>query len=129
MLYKLNSENEWTPITNRVNTTVKDNILAQWNTTGLTPNSYSIKLVLCDNSIDSNKVEAIKSINILPEVLTVENMNRSDNVFYYNDNCKSIIVDDQLLNKTLKIYNSFGQIVKTIKIQEKYTKLKKEKNE
>lgn len=46
-----------------------DDILANWDTYVLSPGAYTIKLVLCDNTADSNKIEALKAINLLPKIL------------------------------------------------------------
>ncbi len=119
LLYKLNSDTTWTPITQKIYTPVRNNILTQWNTTGLVPNNYTIKLVLCDNSIDSNKVEAIKTINILPEVLSIENNNITDELFYFQNKDNTFIIDEKNIGKSLIIYNTTGKIIHKLFISQK----------
>jgi hypothetical protein len=111
LFYQMNTDTIWTSITEKIQTSVKDNILAQWNTTGLAPNNYNIKLVLCDNTPDSNKVEAIKSINILPEILSVENIDPNNPQIQYQNNIHSIVVDQKAMGEKLLIYDAMGRIV------------------
>lgn len=111
LFYQMNTDTNWVPITDKMYTSIKDNVLAQWNTAGLTPNSYSLKLVLCDNTPDSNKVEAIKAINILPEILSVENIDQNNQQIRFQNEPHSFVVDQNLIGKKLLIYDSIGRIV------------------
>jgi len=38
--------------------------LCLWNTEGLNPGSYNLRITMSDNTVDHNKVEAIKTINL-----------------------------------------------------------------
>ncbi|HTX87700.1 MAG TPA: hypothetical protein VMC08_01835 [Bacteroidales bacterium] len=62
----------WTPAGNKVFVKKYDEILANWDTHGLSPGSYILRLLMTDNTADSNQVEAIKGINLLPKILGTE---------------------------------------------------------
>lgn len=62
----------WIPLQSRVTIGKHNEILGDWDTHGLSPGAYTLKLVLCDNTTDSNKVEAVKIINLLPKILGIQ---------------------------------------------------------
>jgi len=65
-LYPMDSVNR------RITVGKHDDVLADWDTHGLSPGAYVVKLVLCDNTADSNKVEALKNMNLLPKILGIQ---------------------------------------------------------
>jgi hypothetical protein len=71
MYWQKSGDSVWHPIGNKTYTEKRDELLADWNTHGLTPGLYYIKLVLTDNTPDSNQNEAVKGINLLPEIFGV----------------------------------------------------------
>ncbi|MFA6924959.1 MAG: T9SS type A sorting domain-containing protein [Bacteroidales bacterium] len=79
LYYQKNGDMTWLPIVEKVKTEKRDEVLANWNTYGLTSGAYNLKLILCDNTVDSNKIEAVKSINLLPGFLSVKENN--NNIF------------------------------------------------
>jgi hypothetical protein len=73
MLYQKNGDTVWVPARDKVTAEKHDELLFDWNTHSLTPGNYLLKMILCDNTPDSNKVEAVKGINLLPKILSIEN--------------------------------------------------------
>jgi len=73
MYYQKSGDSLWYPIGETNYTEKRDEILAQWDTHGLSPGLYYVKLVLTDNSPDSNQNEAVKSINLLPGIFGIQN--------------------------------------------------------
>jgi hypothetical protein len=55
---------EWLNACDTMYTEVYSNELCLWNTAGLAPGSYNLRITMCDNTEDHNKVEAIKTINL-----------------------------------------------------------------
>jgi hypothetical protein len=81
LYYQKPADTTWYAIVEKVKTEMYDEVIANFNTQGLKPGQYNLKLVLCDNTVDSNKVEAIKSINLLPAILTnIEKDNNNINI-------------------------------------------------
>jgi hypothetical protein len=60
---------QWTAITPEVFNEVRSNELGLWDTQGLNPGTYSIRLNTFNNAGDS--IEAVKQITLLPSVLGV----------------------------------------------------------
>ena len=69
LFYLHPGDRSWIPVQSKMTVGKHDDILANWDTYGLSPGAYTIKLVLCDNTADSNKIEALKAINLLPKIL------------------------------------------------------------
>ncbi len=118
LLYKNNNDTNWIPITERINTPVKNNLLGKWNTTNISPNTYLIKLVLCDNSLDSNKIEAIKTIHIQPSVLGVTSDKAPNNTMFYDNYTKLLCTDNSHLGNTLNIYSLTGNLLQSYTIEQ-----------
>lgn len=116
--YKSNNDTNWISITDKITTPVKDNTLAQWNTNSLAPDNYLIKLVLCDNTIDSNKVEAIKSINILPSFLAVSVDTKQNPSIVYRQNLNTLIVNNSLIGRDLSIFDMKGILIHSQQINQ-----------
>jgi len=66
LYYQASGDLIWTEITTDSTSEVRDDILGIWDTHGLTPGQYNIKMVLRDNW--NNIVEAIKGVNLLPTI-------------------------------------------------------------
>lgn len=111
LLYKKSSDTTWIPITNRIYSLKKDTVIAEWNTSAVSPNSYQLKLVLCDNTIDSNKVEAIKAINILPEIVDISTTSFDKNSFFFDATSNSIIVSENFKDQMLSLYSVEGKLL------------------
>ena len=75
--YQKSGDTVWTAINNPVFTKVDNNILASWNTHGLTAGAYVLRLDMRDNLTDT--VDAIKGVNLLPEILLSDGETMSEN--------------------------------------------------
>ncbi len=62
LYYQMDGDSTWTPIAEDVSTQVKDGVLAVWNTTGLSPGMYFLKLTTKVSTGDS--VSVLKVINL-----------------------------------------------------------------
>ena len=116
LLYKKGSDTTWIPITERVFNAAKDTVIAEWNTASIAPDSYQLKLVLCDNTIDSNKVEAIKAINILPAIVGISTTSSNQSRFFFDAVSNSLVVSDNLFGSTLSIYSVEGKLLQSSEI-------------
>jgi hypothetical protein len=68
LFYQKSGDSLWSPISQKNTTEKRDEILAGWNTHGLSPGLYYIRLVLTDNTVDSNQTEGVKGVNLLPRI-------------------------------------------------------------
>lgn len=64
--YRKEPDTAWTPMGSLHLMPETDDTLEYWNTQGFIPGAYSLKLELFDNSPDTNGVEVIAAINLLP---------------------------------------------------------------
>jgi len=71
LYYMHSGDTSWLPVQGKMTLGKHDDILAGWDTHGLLPGAYTVKLVLCDNTTDSNKIEALKTVNLLPKFLGI----------------------------------------------------------
>jgi hypothetical protein len=71
LYYQKSGDSLWHPVGEKNYTEKRDEILADWDTHGLSPGLYYVKLVLTDNSPDSNQNEAVKGINLLPRIFGI----------------------------------------------------------
>ncbi len=78
MYWQKSGDTEWHTIGSKYYTEKKDDILANWDTQGLDAGVYYLKLVLSDDTPDSNQTEAVCGINLLPRIFGVEQIS-SDN--------------------------------------------------
>ena len=67
MYYQRNTETNWHKILVDSNKEIRNDTLAIWNTNGLAPDLYTIKLVISDSS--GFKAEAVKGINLMPAII------------------------------------------------------------
>ncbi|HKR06135.1 MAG TPA: T9SS type A sorting domain-containing protein, partial [Bacteroidia bacterium] len=116
-LYKLyynQGAGAWTAIDTGSTTEVSNAPLATWNTSGLTPGSYTLHLVLFNDLGDS--VEATKPIILLPSILSVDEQQISESVRVFPNPSGSEIVFKFNLSKDepvqLFIYDASGKIIK-----------------
>jgi hypothetical protein len=77
LYYQRPADTSWIAVSDKITVGKHNDLLSDWNTHGLKPGAYLIKLVLCDNTADSNKVEAMKSVNLLPKILGVRESDES----------------------------------------------------
>lgn len=116
LLYKKSGDTTWIPITERVFNAKKDTVIADWNTASIAPDSYQLKLVLCDNTIDSNKVEAIKAINILPSIVGISTTSSDNSTFFFDATSNALVVSENLFGSTLSIYSMEGKLIQSSEI-------------
>ncbi|MCX6249335.1 MAG: T9SS type A sorting domain-containing protein [Bacteroidetes bacterium] len=69
------SDTSWIPVQGKMTEGKYDEIIGNWDTHGLLPGGYALKLVLCDITADSNRIEAVKAINLLPRIIGVNEIN------------------------------------------------------
>jgi hypothetical protein len=116
LFYKKSIDTTWIPITERIFSAAKDTVMAEWNTTAIAPDSYQLKLVLCDNTIDSNKVEAIKAINILPSVVGISTTPSDNNSLFFDSDSQTLVVSENLIGNSLSIYSIDGRLLQISEI-------------
>ncbi|MCE3278234.1 MAG: secretion protein [Bacteroidetes bacterium] len=68
LYYQLYGSGIWTPITTGNNAEIRHNALGIWNTNGLIPGTYLLRLIVTDTYTDS--IESYKVVNLLPAVIT-----------------------------------------------------------
>jgi hypothetical protein len=111
LFYQEGEDSIWTAIVEKVHVEKRDEILASWNTNGITPGNYVLKLVLHDDSPDSNTIDAVKTITLLPKVLSVDEYLSEENVIVSPNPATSIIEITVPMAGNLKLFNSQSQIV------------------
>ncbi|MDD5571650.1 MAG: T9SS type A sorting domain-containing protein [Bacteroidales bacterium] len=116
LYYQKPGDATWYAIAEKVKTEKRDEVLANWDTHGFTPGAYILKLILCDNTVDSNKAEAVKSINLLPGILSVNEKNT--NTFNceiipnpINDRAEVSFYLNEKTDMNLLIVDALGKIV------------------
>jgi hypothetical protein len=70
--YRISDTLPWMPISGKMYQEVFSEQLCVWNTAGLLPCSYLLRLTMCDNTPDSNKVEVLRSYVMMPWVANVD---------------------------------------------------------
>jgi hypothetical protein len=86
MYWQNSGDTIWHPIGGKQYIEKRDEILANWDTHGLAPGLYYLKLVLTDNTPDSNQTEAVNGINLLPTIFGVGEIGLTEfNVCLYPD--------------------------------------------
>jgi len=71
---------QWTAITPQIFAEVRNNILGTWDTHGLQPGTYSVRLNTFNNAGDS--IEAVKQITLLPSVLGTNEISNANLLSY-----------------------------------------------
>jgi hypothetical protein len=125
LYYQHLPDTAWIPIQNKVTVGKHDEVLGSWDTHGLAPGAYLIKLVICDNTTDSNKAEALKSVNLLPKILGIPDNEQNPIIASISPNpvTKSSLLTIQtplMKNLGLTIIDRAGKVVynSEIKISE-----------
>ena len=73
--YQKSGDTAWKAISQKIYKEKRDEILAGWDTHGLSPGLYYIRLVLSDNTVDSFQNEGVRAINLLPRLFGVNELN------------------------------------------------------
>jgi hypothetical protein len=63
---------EWFPVCDTVYNEVFSDELCVWNTAGINPGYYNIRITMCDNTLDQNKIEAVRQV-VLTNMMVYEN--------------------------------------------------------
>ena len=125
LYYQKAGDSFWTQIGGDYTAEVRNASLGTWNTQSLQPGQYNIKIALTDNTPDKNTVEAIKSLNLLPEILGTNNSQQEpvplagtyDLRIISNPLDKQSAISFQLSTNesvSIKLYDNLGREVKTI---------------
>jgi hypothetical protein len=115
--YKRNSDTKWIQLAKDIKKKVNHDTIYVWNTAGLTPDQYVIRLTLFNTLGDS--VEAMKSINLQPKFVGInEDYIGTSTEIYPNPSSDFIEIPvgangRSPLQSDIKIYNMFGQILTT----------------
>lgn len=102
LYYRINENDPWIQIGDRSYTETHSDSLELWDTHGLSSGVYLLRLVMCDNTLDSNTVEAVRQVVMMPSVASI-NEQQTISCFVYpnpaHDNffistAKSVRIDD-----------------------------------
>jgi hypothetical protein len=112
----------WLPVCSPVyNQEVHNDVLCEWNTNGLQPGTYLLKLKMCDNTEDSNVVELVKQFVMLPSVAAIDESGLSESFFVYPNPSDGMfhmdIKEDNNVIDRIHVVNSQGLRVETIEIK------------
>jgi len=80
LFYQVNGDSNWIPITPKIVQEKHHEPIASWDTHGMQPGAYLLKLVVADNFPDTNEADAIKQITLLPAFMDIQEIN-TDNLF------------------------------------------------
>ncbi len=125
LYYQRADESVWHTLSSRIFNEKREEELISWDTHDLLPGGYNLKLELCDNSPDSNKVEAIKSINLQPKILGIGEQNSIKNTLIIFPNPANDILNIHIPmiyndgNNSISIYNISGKEIKKIPLNGK----------
>ena len=112
--FKNSNDSKWTYISRNNSIMVEEALLEEWNTKGLTPGYYILRLTVKDNFGDT--VEAFKVVVLKPLQISVKNYS-SKNKITISPNPFSCFLTinfgNNLENHKISIFNSLGQQVKT----------------
>lgn len=113
--YAASGSEDWIAICDTVfGTNVSSNILCSWNTEGISPGSYNLKLTMSDNSVRGNIIEAIKSISILPLSTNINKTNKNEIKIYPNPATKNDLVKinfEKPFTGKISIYDLAGRLL------------------
>ncbi|MDD3876419.1 MAG: T9SS type A sorting domain-containing protein [Bacteroidales bacterium] len=101
----------WHPICGPVFNEVYSDELCVWHTAGITPGAYMLRLNMCDNSTDSNKVEALKLFNLVLPSGTSEIIPNENNLQIFPNpvNSTFTIKSGNNFIKEVYIFNALGK--------------------
>jgi len=102
--YRPASGSTWLPVSVANTNEVHSNLLAQWDTHGLTPGAYQIRVNTENNLGDS--IDAVIQVTLLPSIVGIESVDQDQNSLdaYYNSSTRHIICN-AILDK-----NCFGEV-------------------
>lgn len=111
--YRKNGSSEWLIAGDTVTSEVRNGTLGYMGTQGLEPGNYTLKLTLVSSTSDEFSVEAVKSLNILPDNLIVnEDLTDENGLFTYPNPAGDFIYliknPDENESLELNIFNLLG---------------------
>lgn len=100
LFYQATGDNKWVQIGDKFDSEVRKATLGYWNTKGLNPGQYTIKIALTDNTPEMNTLEAVKNINLLPAIMKTETLLINNDIKIYKEDSESIIIQagDNFIN-------------------------------
>ncbi|HOZ31065.1 MAG TPA: T9SS type A sorting domain-containing protein [Bacteroidales bacterium] len=72
--YQVVGTEDWFAVCDTVYSEVFSNELCVWNTSGLVPGYYNIKICLCDNTPEQNKVEAVRQLILTDALVNADDL-------------------------------------------------------
>jgi hypothetical protein len=114
LYYKIVGDTIWTPIVIDSAFEIRHGLLASWNTLGISPGNYELKLTLINDLGD--RVDAQKNILLQPGILGLGEVNTNGKEFrlYPNPAANILVVEPKLFNGAkyhVTITNISGQVM------------------
>jgi len=116
--YQKNGDNAWTQIGGEYNQKVRNGQLAVWNTDSLEAGQYVLKLSVTDNTTNLNTLDALKNVNLLPNVFSgiKDKVDKNEDInIYPNPVDRSSIISYQLFENSsvsLKLFDYTGRVIR-----------------
>ncbi len=102
--YSVSGTDQWFPVCGKQFQEVHTGNLCNWNTYGLDPATYLLRLTMCDNTIDSNKVEAVMQFIMIPSVASLnEGFENGTTMVYPNPTSGKIFLKNNSGNDIINI--------------------------
>lgn len=97
----------WQPVCGPVFNEVYSNVLCSWNTTGIIPGTYLLRLRMWDNTPDSNMVEALRLYNIQLLTDSKERENENGGVEIYPNPASTVlnIIGDNVSEAVISVFD------------------------
>lgn len=109
----------WHPIVIDSTTEISHNVLSNWNTNGLTPDVYVLKLVLKNNFNDS--VEGLFVIHLLANPVGLSQTSAAASIEVFPNPSNGNFIFRSAMNGQLTLFNTLGQPFQTITISNERT--------
>lgn len=102
--YRKLETDPWIPICHIENQLRFSEILYSWDTQNVDEGSYTLKLTMCDNSVDSNKVEVFRQF-VISDMTKIETTTKNSFVVYPNPAKKgtNLIIESPKISSISKI--------------------------
>lgn len=110
--YRNINETKWTYINKKRTTMIEDEMLEEWNTAGLVPGYYLLKLTVKDNfgdTVDAYKIVVVQSSLSVNKNITNQNITISPNPF---SDFLTINFENQAISNNIYLLNSYGKVIR-----------------
>ncbi|MCC6722239.1 MAG: T9SS type A sorting domain-containing protein [Bacteroidia bacterium] len=110
--YRNINETKWTYINKKRTTMIEDEMLEEWNTAGLVPGYYLLKLTVKDNygdTVDAYKIVVVQSSLSANKNITNQNITISPNPF---SEFLTINFENQAISNNIYLLNSYGKVIR-----------------